>query len=400
VRKIGELLNVATVLEGSVRKSGNRLRIAATLSKVADGYELWRESYDREMIDIFAIQDDIARTIVEKLKITLAGTTGLPAAKLRTENVEAYQWVLRGRFHLGRYTEPEIRQAIACFDQALAKQPDYALAYAGLSSAYGTLLWMVYASPTVIIPLQKAAVAKALELDYTLSNAHGSLAALHFWVDRNQAAAEREYRRTLELDPTNAEARILFAMALSAMGRHPEAMAEAASARRLDPLSVINVSTQAWIFFYAKNFDRALDAGREAIALAPDNFFAHQVIGRAYFSQGKHDEGIAHAEESRQISDTPYIKENLCWMYGKAGRNTEARRILAELLAESGKRYVASLSIAGAYQGVGDYEQANVWMNKAIDDRDGGVMFLKVADDIYGSNPHYREWLKKVGLEP
>ena len=399
VRKIGELLNVATVLEGSVRKSGNKLRIAATLSNVADGYELWRERYDREMTDIFEIQDDIARAIVDKLKVTLAGPAEVPAAKHRTENIEAYEWVLKGRFHLFRFTEADLKLAIACFDHALARQPDYALAFAGLASAYGKLVWMVFASPAVTIPRQRTAVAKALELDDTLANAHGSLAELLFWVDRDKVAAEREYRRTLELAPTDAEARILYAMALCAMGRNQEAIAEAARARQLDPLSVVNVNTQAWIFFYAKNFDQALAVGREAIALAPDSFFGHQVTGRALFSLGRHDEGIAHAEESRRIADTPYIKENLCWMYGQAGRKSAARAICDELLAETEKRYTASLSIAGVYQGIGDHEQANVWMHKAIEECDGGVMFLKVADEIYGSNPHYPEWLKKVGLD-
>jgi tetratricopeptide (TPR) repeat protein len=190
----------------------------------------------------------------------------------------------------------------------------------------------------------------------------------------------------------------MFAMALAAMGRNEEAIAEAAKARQLDPLSVVNVSTQAWIFFYAKNFDRALAVGREAIALAPDSFFGHQVTGRALFSQGRHDEGIAHVEKSRRIADTPYIKENLCWMYAQTGRKSAATMIRDELLAEAEKRYVASLSVAGVYQGLGDYEQANFWMNKAIEEHDGGVMFLKVADEIYGSNPHYPEWLKKVGL--
>ncbi|MSU50431.1 MAG: TIR domain-containing protein [Opitutus sp.] len=399
VRKIGELLNVATVLEGSVRKSGNRLRIAATLSNAADGYEMWRESYDREMTDIFAIQDDIARAIVEKLKITLAGGTRLGPARHQVENVEAFEWLLRGRFHLARFSEPDLKQAIACFEQALVREPDYALAYAGLARAHGTRLRLLYAAPAVTIPLQRAAVARALALDDTLPDAHGSLADLLFWVDRNKVAAEREYRRTLELAPADAETRMWYSLAFSVLGRHAEAIAEAAKARQLDPLSVSNKMAEAWVFFYAKNFDRALAVGREVIALAPDNFFGHQVTGRALFSNGCHNEGIAHLEESRRIADTPYIKENLSWMYAQSGRNAEARTILDELLAETGRRYIASLSIAGVYQGIGDYEQANVWMNKAIEDRDGGVMYLKVADEIYGSNPHYPEWLKKVGLD-
>lgn len=399
VRKIGELLNVATVLEGSVRKSGNKLRIAATLSNVADGYELWRERYDREMTDIFEIQDDIARAIVEKLKVTLAGPAELPPARRGTDNVEAYEWVLKGRFHLFRFTEADLKLAIACFEHALAKQPDYALAYAGLANAYGALVWMIYASPAATIPRQRTAVTKALELDDTLANAHASLAELLFWVDRDKVAAEREYRRTLELAPADAVARAQYALALSAIGRNQEAIAEAATARQLDPLSVVNVCTQAWVFFYAKNFAQALAVGREAITLAPDSFFGHQVTGRALFSLGRHDEGIAHVEESRRIADTPYIKENLCWMYAQAGQIAAATLIRDELLVETGQHYIASLTMAGVYQGIGDYEQANVWMHKAIEDREGGVMFLKVADEIYGSNPHYPAWLKKVGLD-
>ena len=230
VRKIGELLNVGTVLEGSVRKAGNQLRITAQLINVADGFHLWSETYDRNLTNIFAIQDDIARTIVAKLKLALAGPAVLPSVQRHTANVEAYELFLKGKFHTEKLTEPEVRQAITHFREALTRQPDYALAYAGLAGAYGTLHYFGYVSPGSVTPQIRVAVAKALELDDTLAAAHTSLASLHFYMDWDWSAADREFKRAVELDPANVVAHMQYALLLAVTGRHLEALAEATRA--------------------------------------------------------------------------------------------------------------------------------------------------------------------------
>ena len=291
IKKIGELLRVGTVLEGSVQKSGNQLRVTAQLINVADGYLLWSEKYDRPMTNIFAIQDDIARTIVAKLKLTLAGSAGLPRAKRGTENVEAYALYLKGRFHADKRTEPDLRQAITHFEAALNRQPDYALAYAGLSQAYGGLRYYAYVLPGSVTPQCRAAAAKALELDDTLAEAHVSLANLRFAVDRDWGAAEREFKRALELDPVNVDTHRSYAYLLAVTGRHPEAQAQANKAQQLDPLSVIAKTRGGYVSALAGDNDRALEAGRRAIAMAPDFFEAHQLTGFVLFRKGQRADG-------------------------------------------------------------------------------------------------------------
>ncbi len=400
VRKIGELLNVRTVLEGSVRKAGNQLRITAQLINVADGFHLWSETYDRNMTNIFAIQDDIARTIVTQLKLTLAGPAGLPSAKHHTVNVEAYELYLKGKFHADKLTEPELNQAITHFQAALGKQPDYALAYAGLAYAHGSLNLWAYVSPGSVTPQLRAAVAKALELDDTLAEAHVHLARLSFFVDWDWDMAEREFKRALELDPANAYAHVMYAYLLSARGRHPEARAEANKAHQLDPLSVLAKVALGRTSSWAGDNDRALEAGRQAIAMEPNSFIAHHLTGDVLMRKGRREEGIAEMEKAAQIAPVPQVLGLLGRMYGRVGRKADAQKVLDQFLARAKQQYVPARSIADVYDGLGDFEQANVWMNKAIADRESSLVHFKVmADDITRANPHYPEWLKKIGLD-
>jgi len=400
VRKIGELLNVRTVLEGSVRKAGNQLRITAQLINVADGFHLWSETYDRNMTNIFAIQDDIARTIVTQLKLTLAGPAGLPSAKHHTVNVEAYELYLKGKFHADKLTEPELNQAITHFQAALGKQPDYALAYAGLAYAHGSLNLWAYVSPGSVTPQLRAAVAKALELDDTLAEAHVHLARLSFFVDWDWGMAEREFKRALELDPANAYAHVMYAYLLSARGRHPEARAEANEAHQLDPLSVLAKVALGRTSSWAGDNDRALEAGRQAIAMEPNSFIAHHLTGDVLMRKGRREEGIAEMEKAAQIAPVPQVLGLLGRMYGRVGRKADAQKVLDQFLARAKQQYVPARSIADVYDGLGDFEQANVWMNKAIAGRESSLVHFKVmADDITRANPYYPEWLKKIGLD-
>ena len=400
IKKISELLRVATVLEGSVQRSGNQLRVTAQLINVADGYHLWSERYDREMTNIFAIQDDIARTIVAKLKVTLAGLAGLPVAKRGTENVEAYELVLKGKFYAENFTEFGYNQAIDCFTRAVALQPDYALAYAKLARTYSSLSFYGYVPPESVRQQRRAALAKALQLDETLAEAHVALAASNFYNEWDWSAAEREFKRALELEPENVSVRQQFAMYLSMKGRYPEAVAESQKALQLDPLSVHTMTNVGWVFYFGGNFDRAVEAGREAVAFAPDNWRTHFMNGRALFMKGHREAGIGELEESYRLAPVSQARESLGAMYAQVGRKSDAERILEELLVQAKQRYVSAFAIAYVYAGLGNIEQTDVWMRKAIDNRESRLVMLKVGyHEALHTNPHYPEWLKQIGLD-
>jgi TolB-like protein/Tfp pilus assembly protein PilF len=397
IKKIGELLGVKTVLEGSVRRAGNQLRITAQLINVADGYHLWSDTYKRDMTNIFDIQDDIARNIVAKLKVTIAGTAS--AQQHRTENIEAYEEVLKGRFHAEKFTQSELNLAISHYKQALAKQEDYAPAWAGLSGAYGLIRYFAYLPPAAITPQYREATAKALQLDDTLSNAHLQQANLLFYVDRDFAAAEREFKSALALEPTNVTAQIYFASFLGALGRHAEAVRTAEIAKQLDPLSVNAAVILGWTRLWAGDSEGALKEGRRALVMAPDYFNAHEVIAAALRRKGRLDEAIEQLEQACRFESPPQTLGMLGTFYGRAGRKSDAQKVLDQLLQESRKHYLDAFTIARAYDGLGEVEKVNEWMNKAISDCEGRVLYLKAGSDaITAANPHFGEWLKKLGL--
>ncbi|MBI4663720.1 MAG: protein kinase [Verrucomicrobia bacterium] len=398
--EIAKQLNVAYLVEGSVRKSGDRVRITAQLINAADGFHLWSETYERDMTNIFAIQDDIARAIVARLKVTLAGPAGVSSPKRHRADVEAYELYLKGRFHIEELTEPEVNLAITHFQQALARQPDYALAYVGLATAYTTLSYFGYVSPASVEPQWKAAAAKGLELDDSLVEAHAVLAEIGFFCEWDWTGVERACRRVLALDPSYARAHRTYAFLLSTRERHSEAIAEAVKALELDPLSAHMKMNAGAVFFFARDYDRALATAEEIISVNPDYFMAHRLRGSALFRQGRTEEGIAAIEKAAGVMPVPARLADLAFKYGRVGRKSDARKMLDQLLLLAKQQYVPAHTIAGAYDGVGDMEQANVWMNKAIEAREGTLVFVKVlADDITRANPHYPEWLKKIGLD-
>lgn len=399
VRRIGDLLQVACVLEGSVRKAGDQLRITVQLVQVSDGFQLWSETYDRNMTNIFAIQEDIARNIVARLGLPVPSSTPQAAAAPTSGKVGAYELYLKGNYHLRKLVEPEVRQAIALFEQALALQPDYGPAYAGLAGSYGTLRFFGYVAPQAVADQHRAACLKALELDQSSSTAHLNIAALLFYHDRDWTSAERAFKRALELNPADVRARFHYATLLSVLERHPEAMAQARMARNLDPLDVTAHSVSGWVAIRAGDYDFALQICQQALAMAPDFFQAHQVQGYALFRKGERAEGIAKMEKAAELAPVPEVLGHLGLMYGRTGRQADARRMLDRLLASAQEKYVAAATIANVYDGLGDIEQTNHWMRKAIADREARVVFLKTAaDDITRANPHYSEWLAQAGL--
>lgn len=394
IKEIGKLLGVSTVLEGSVQKAGNELRVKANLINVADGFQLWSERYDRKMTNIFDIQDDIAHNIVSKLELELTDS------KHHIGNVEAYTSYLKGKFIADKLTEPELRLAITYFEEALEQQPEYALAYTGLAFAYGNLGYFGYVPRESIDQPFREAVSKALELDDTLAEAQFSKAQLLYNFDWDWVGAEKAFKRALELDPANVWAHGLYAFLLATMGRHDEAMAEATKARDLDPLSVNANVNSGWMFFLAGDYQQALEAGRRGIAMDPNFSNAHVLVGYSLFREGEQDAGILAMEKAAQIDYFPQVNGDLGRMYGLADRKDDANDVLKNLLAREKVEYVPASSIASVYRGLGDFEKADLWMNKGIANREGTLILFRVDfEDQTHQNPYYAGWLNKIGLD-
>jgi TolB-like protein/tetratricopeptide (TPR) repeat protein len=398
-RRIGEQLGVATLLSGTVLRAGQRLRITAELVKAADGFPLWSEKFDRPFDDIFEVQTEIARAIAARLLTTMGGGISVPANRRLTRNIEAYELLLKGAFHLEKISAAGYREAIACYRQALARQPDYAPAHAGLASAFFWSGYFSFASPSTHLPEMRAAAARALALDDQLADAHLSQGTISFYVDRDWPAAERAFQRAIALDPAYVFPHMVHAIFLSAMGRHREAIAEAGVLRQIDPLSVLSRWCEGWVHFYARDYDRAEALGRQLVALAPDFPWALNLHAWALFRRGQHAEAIALAEKSASLA--PLAAAELAFMYGRTGRTADARRILEDLLPLARRQAVPALAIASIYDGLRDLEQHDAWMTKAIAGREGNVVLLRVVDDdLTRAHPRFPAWLQSLGLAP
>src|SRR3954464_5784367 len=302
VRAIGARLNVSAVLEGTVRQAGNRLRITVQLSSVRDARTLWSERYDREMADVFAIQDEIAQTIVRTLRTTLLGDIGTTTPVRYTENVKAYNLYLKGRFWWNRRTQADIAEGLRYFEQAIAEDPGYALAYTGLADSYA--LDLDYRGVPVAEGMEraKAMARKAIALDETLAEAHTSLAWVTFIYDWNWPAAEREFTRALELNPRYATARQWHSWLLAAMGRGDEALVEGQAAIPHAPLSLCLGRSLGWLHYYARQYEPALECLRRALAMNPTAQETHRLLGLVYMQQGLYDDAAASFKEAMASS--------------------------------------------------------------------------------------------------
>jgi tetratricopeptide (TPR) repeat protein len=262
------------------------------------------------------------------------------------------------------------------------------------------LHYRAYVSPAENTPKFRAAVAKTLELDDSLAEGHYALAALRFYVDRDWSAAEREFKRTIELNPALVRARANYSLLLASQGMMAEASAEAAKAAAVDPLSSDSNWSEAWVQVFSGNLEGALATARNRLNIAPENFSTHYYAGFVLFRAGKQAEGITRMEEARRIAPAPEVVGTLGKMYGRAGRRGEAQRVLDELLASAKQRYIPSLAIANVYDGLGDIEQCNAYYVKAITEREGRTVFANISnDDITRANPHFPEWIKMLGLD-
>jgi TolB-like protein/Tfp pilus assembly protein PilF len=399
IQDIGRELGVAAVLEGTVQVSGRLLRVTVQLTDVEEGYQIWSERYDRKMTNIFDIQDDIARNIVETLQLSLVDSSDNLVSERHPEDIRAYELYLKGRYHAANYDEPELRTAIAYFEEALRIEPTYALAYAGLADAYGSLDYFGHVLPISIQAEIRSSVNQALALDATLADTHFSSARLLFNSEREPEAAEEAFRLALQLDPADAWKHGLYAIFLSTQGRGQEAVYEASISRQLDQLSVRENLTPGWVAFFSRDFEQALAIGNSALELNPGFVNTLELISYSQYQMGAVDEAIALLQGANALADFPLVQGNLGFMYGTTGREAEAREILERLLARSRQEYIPASSIATIYIGLGELEEASNWMDRAIANREGNLSILNVvAFDQIRQHPDFPDWLAQIGL--
>jgi TolB-like protein/tetratricopeptide (TPR) repeat protein len=397
VREIASELSVEYILEGSVRRQGTSVRITAQLIDPRDQTHLWAASYDRELRDILAVQHDVARHVVKALAVELL--PGQDAAQSAADPA-AHEAYLRGRFFSGQRSEEALTKAIAYFEQALALDPNCARAFYGIADCCGLLCWFGALSPREAGPRAAEAASRALCLDDSLGEAHASMGLVRYWFEWDWLAAEQEFLRAIELNPSCGSARQWYASFLGAMGRLDEARAEHELARQLDPLSLIINMGAADPYFYAHQYDQAIAHLRGVLDQEPRFFPALFNLGRVYVQKGMHSEAIAAFEKAVQLSGNREGRPALAHAYAKAGRTTVARSILAEMKINHRGRYLASPMIARIHLGLGEIDEAFEWLRKGIEERSYWIVFLKI-DPVYDeirSDPRFLDLLRAVRL--
>lgn len=401
LRTVGESLKVTTVLEGSVRKSGNRLRIMAQLVNVSDGYHLWSERYDRELKDIFEVQDEIARTIADRLKVTLGANRQEPLVRIGTKNLEAYQFYLKGRFHWNKRTPDGMRKAIEYFQQAIAKDPGYAVAYTGLADAYNLASFLNAFPPREVMPKAKAAAAKALEIDNGLAEAYVSLAYASFTYDWDWIAAGSYFQQALAVNPAYVRTHAFYPLYLSSLGRFEEAVATAKDNLDLDPASPASSHVLAVQLYLSRQFDVAIQQCHKTLEMDPHYAVAYAVLGQAYASQGRDREAVPDLHKCLEVSrgGAPALAL-LGYVHARLGERDQALRMLDQLEALSKRSFVTAFFIALVYAGLEDKDQAFLWLEKACEEQFNRLAYLKVEAlwDPLRSDSRFGELLRRVGI--
>jgi serine/threonine-protein kinase len=397
VAAVGAKLKVATVLEGSVRKADTKLRITAQLINVADGYHLWSERYDREMDDVFAIQDEIATTIVDRLKVKLVGRSHEPLVKPPTENLEAYQLYLKGRHLWNRRNKAGLEQAVEYFEQAIEEDSRFALAYSGLADAYLLLGSYGHVSRAEAHSRAKAAAEQALALDDTLAEAHTSRGQV-LRSERDWHGEEQEYRRAIELNPSYATAHQWYATLLCALGRMDEALAEIRRAEELDPLSHAISVTAGLVLLFARDYDGTIEQVHKTLELEPNFFSAYGILAAAYAQKGLYEEGIAAIERAAVLNpDAPDQLASRAVFYAQWGRRETALELVEEAKAQGDDPAI----IAAVYVQLGDADRAMEWLERAFANRPEGLLYLKVSpwSDPVRADPRFKRLLERLGME-
>ena len=402
IQAIADELKVGAILEGTVRRAGQRVRIVVHLIEPATEKHLWGETFDRQLTDIFEVQSEVAQHITGALSLALSPDEKERVEKKATENFDAYNLYLLGRFHANRWSEEEVLKGIECFEGAIAKDPGYAVAYAGLADAYELLsIGLGSTPPLEYLKKAKSMALKALEMDDSLAEAHTSLAYARWLADLDWATAEREFKRALELKLSYVPAHQWYAEYLAALGRHDEALAEIRRAQQLDPLAVPVNRAVGWVLYFARQYDQAIEELHKALAMDPDFLGARLVLWWAQIAKGAHDDAMADIRKELGRPGSSTVKKlMLGYACAMAGKREEATGILRELDARlAGEDRLALLSTF-LLTALDNKDRAFQQLQRAYESRDPGLMFLKVAPwaDPIRSDPRYGALAEKLGL--
>jgi len=401
--EIAQELNVDAVVEGSVLLVGERVRIRVQLIEARTDRHLWADSYERDLRDVLALQGEVARTIASEINVTLTPEEEVRFASGRSVNPEAFQLCLKGRFFWNKRTEENLKKAIEYFEQAIEVDPSYAMAYAGLADCY--IVLPEYSSILAKEAYQKAneAALKALEMDDTLAEAHTSLAAIkesYYW---DWEAAEREYKRAIELNSNYATAHHWYAFHLIVRTRFDEAIAEIERALELDPLSLVINKDFGSLFYYARQYDRAIEALQKTLEMDPNFSEAHAYLGFVYLQKSIFEEALVELQKENELSRGrhPMVESWIGITYVQMGKRGEAQEVVDDLLKRSKEAYVSPYALAILCFALGENDQGFKWLDKAYEERDYWLSYLKIDPflDSVRSDPRYKALLKKMGLE-
>ena len=399
--QIARELNVDAVVEGTILRSGDRVRITAQLIRAPIDKHLWARSYEGDLREVLALQENVAKDIAQQIRAQLTPQEHAKLNNARVVNPAAYEAYLRGNYLADKRTAEGLTKAIEYFEEAIRDDPNWAPAFTGLTDVYVVL--SEYKSVPARESHAKARVAarRAVELDDSLAEAHTELANLAGTEDYDWRGAEREFRRALELNPGNATAHYFHAMNLMSMGHWEEASAEMERARELDPLSIIINANVGLVYYYARQPDRAIEAERKALELDPNTAFIYEYLGLAYLQKGMYHEAIGHLQKAVGLSNGfPWYQAELAYSYAAAGNHAQAGRILTNLKSRSRRQYVSSYSLAVAYIGLGERDAALARLQKAYEDREDQVALLKIEPlfDSIHSDPRFQDLLRRIGL--
>jgi serine/threonine protein kinase/Flp pilus assembly protein TadD len=381
---IGRELRVRAVLTGFVKQVGERLQINVELVDSVDGAQLWGETYNRQLADLMTLQEDMSREIAEKLRLKLTGAEKKKLRKRSTENSEAYQLYLKGRYHWNKRTEESLQRGIQFFREAIESDPSFASAYAGLADSFITLATNIPLPPQEAMPKAKAAAMKALEIDEGLAEAWASLGAVRWWFEWNWKGAEDAYRRATNLNPNYATAHDGYAMLLSARGRFGDAIDQVTKAADLDPLSKIIAVHAGWPFYFARDFDGAIRRFRKALELDERFIPAHGWLGMALGQQRRYTEAKDAFARALEVDQIPILTAMLAHTHAISGEREQALELLEALLAERRKRYISPYDIAVVCAGLGDTDSAIAHLEAALEERSAWMVFLNVDPRLDG----------------
>ncbi len=399
--QIARELNVDAVVEGSVLRSGDQVRITAQLIEASTDKHLWSQSYEGELRNTLALQKRVASAIADQIRINLTPQEQAALKDVRIVNPEAYESFLKGRYFWNKRTADGLKAALAYFNQAIEEDPKYAQAYSGLADTYALLGDWQYAvmTPKEAFPKAKAAAIKALELDSTLGEAHNSLAFVLDGFDWDVDAGGKEFRRAIELNPGYATAHHWYAWHLSLLGRFDEAIAEMRKAENLDPLSLIINADLAELLALAHSYDESILQSRKTIEMDPNFALAHNQLAQAYLQKHMNDEAVAELRKAVLLSgNSPTCAANLARAYVASGKKSEAVKLLGDLKKRSNPGYSNASEIAMIYASLGDTDQAMNWLEKGYEERFNPGVLLRPGFDPLRSNPRFQNLVHRIGL--